>query len=98
MLINSIGNQLNSIPVTNSENKVSEEKKLSFENMLNTVSSIEENQINTRASIYKTLTTGEGDTHDLIIASNKAASQIKTASVFRDKFLESYNTIMNTQI
>ncbi len=80
------------------ENKVSEEKKLSFEGMLNTIGAIEENQVNTRASITNALVTGEGDTHELLIASNKAASQIKTASVFRDKFIESYNTIMNTQI
>lgn len=82
----------------NTGNQISTDEKSKFEGMLNTIDSIEKNQIDTRASITKMLTTGEGDTHELLIASNKAVSQIKTASVFRDKFIESYNTIMNTQI
>lgn len=98
MIVNSIGNQISSTLSLNSDKAVSMENKLSFENMLNTVSSIEDNQVNTKASIYKMLTTGEGDTHEAMIAMQKAASQIKTASVVRDKFLESYNAIMNMQI
>ncbi|GAB6447688.1 MULTISPECIES: flagellar hook-basal body complex protein FliE [Bacillus cereus group] len=98
MIVNNIGNQINSTLSLSGDKAVSKENKLSFENMLNTVSSIEANQVNTKASVYNMLTTGEGDTHEAMIAMQKAASQIKTASVVRDKFLESYNAIMNMQI
>lgn len=99
MLIGAIGNQTGNMMMgAEGGQSISGDKKLSFDNLLNTVDAIEDNQLGTRASIYTMLTTGKGDTHEALIAMQKATSQIKTASVVRDKFIESYQAIMNMQI
>lgn len=62
------------------------------------LTSLESTQVASQNSMQRLLTTGEGNAHEVIIAMNAAESQIKMASVVRDKLVENYQQIMNMQI
>jgi flagellar hook-basal body complex protein FliE len=73
-----------------------------FDNVLNSVMSMvkETNTLQNDASAQEiSFALGESDNvHDLLIAEQKANIALQYTVAIRDKFIESYNTIMNMQI
>lgn len=66
-----------------------------FASMFDKMSEVQNNAEN---SAYKMVTTGEGNTSDVLIQMKKAESQMKTAAVIRDNLVESYKQLLNTQV
>lgn len=97
MKIQNIDNQiLNLNPISKSPQ--SSEKKQAFENVLDTIGAIEKNQIETKNSVTNLLKYGQGSTHDVLMAMQKAEGTIKTAAMVRDKLVQAYQEIMRTQL
>lgn len=82
----------------NQSEKASDEKKSTFEGMLSTIQKIDDTQKASQSSVTKLLTTGEGSTHEVLMAMEKAKSQVKTAAMVREKLVDGYQQIMNMQI
>lgn len=98
MNIGQIANQISNVPNIKVDG-VSGKGNANFGDMLKgSLSSMESTQVESQNSIQRLLTTGEGNAHEVIIAMNAAESQIKMASVVRDKLVENYQQIMNMQI
>lgn len=103
MKIDSIASQLlnnSALPKAAPVNMVGlgETKKEEFKSLLDTVGGIEKYQLEAKSTIYNSLVSGEGSTHNVVMAMQKAESQIKTASMVRDKLVQAYQEIMRVQL
>ncbi len=104
MDITAITNLYQSTPVKDSTNTVSiptnnsEDFDSIFKSVMNMVG--ETNTLQNKASAEEIkFALGESDnTHDLMIAQQKAGVALSYTVAVRDKFLQSYQTIMNMQI
>ena len=104
MDITTITNLYQATPVTDSNNTVSiptnnsEDFGAIFDSVMNMVG--ETNTLaNTASAEEIKFALGESDnTHDLMIAEQKAAVALQYTVAVRDRFIQSYQTIMNMQI
>lgn len=100
MEIASIQDFYGTTPVTAQQTRVDSAK--GFQSMLDSVMSLvqDTNDLQEAASKEEVaFALGETDnTHDLMIAEQKANIALQYTVAIRDKVLESYNTIMNMQI
>lgn len=100
MDVSSIQSLYGSTPVTS--NNTSTNAAQGFDSMLNSVMSLlqDTNSLQEAAQAEETaFALGETDnTHDLMVAEQKANIALQYTVAIRDKVLESYNTIMNMQI
>lgn len=100
MDITSIQGLYGTTPVTANNTKVNADT--GFDSMLNSVMALvkDTNSLQEAASREEVaFALGETDnTHDLMIAEQKANVALQYTVAIRDKVLESYNTIMNMQI
>ena len=104
MDITAITNLYQSTPVKDSTNTVSiptnnsEDFGAIFQSVMNMVG--ETNTLQNKASAEEIkFALGEADNaHDLMIAQKKAETALSYTVAVRDKFLQSYQTIMNMQI
>ena len=100
MDVSSIQSLYGSTPVTATETKTTQAQ--GFDSMLNSVMSLlkDTNSLQEAASKEEVaFALGETDnTHDLMIAEQKANIALQYTVAIRDKVLESYNTIMQMQI
>ncbi|MCR5397808.1 MAG: flagellar hook-basal body complex protein FliE [Lachnospiraceae bacterium] len=104
MDITAIKNLYQSTPVTDSNNTVeiptnqSEDFGAIFDSVMNMVN--ETNTLANKASAEEIkFAMGESDnTHDLMIAEKKAEIALQYTVAVRDRFIQSYQTIMNMQI
>lgn len=104
MDITAITNLYQSTPVKDSNNTVSiptndsQEFDAIFKSVMNMVDETNTLQNKFSAEEIK-FALGEADnTHDLMIAAQKASTALSYTVAVRDKFLQSYQTIMNMQI
>ena len=101
MDISSIQDLYGTTPVT-SQTTPATDATQGFDSMLNSVMSLlkDTNSLQEAASAEEVaFALGETDnTHDLMVAEQKANIALQYTVAIRDKVLESYNTIMNMQI
>ena len=100
MDINSIQSLYSTTPVTSADTKVDPEK--GFQSMLNSVMALLEDTnsaVKTANREQVAFALGETDnTHDLMIAEQKANIALQYTVAVRDKVLEAYQQIMQMQI
>ena len=100
MDVTSIQSLYGSTPITASETKVDSEK--GFQSMLNSVMGLLDDTNSQIQAAHKeevAFMLGETDnTHDLMIAEQKANIALQYTVAVRDRVLEAYNTIMQMQV
>lgn len=100
MDINSIQSLYSTTPVTSADTKVDPEK--GFQSMLNSVMALLEDTnsaVKTANREQVAFALGETDnTHDLMIAEQKANIALQYTVAVRDKVLEAYQQIMQMQV
>lgn len=100
MDVSSIQSLYGTTPVTSNSTKTNAAQ--GFDTMLNSVMSLLKDTNSLQQAAQKeevAFALGETDnTHDLMIAEQKANIALQYTVAIRDKVLESYNTIMNMQI